>query len=311
MNWFRYRLVPFLKEHHAGQKLLSTVLLITIVISFSSCNFNEIRSDEDENPDPDVLPTPSIDVRPPDVTKTPPAPAPSVEPEPEPEPPTIPHHDEPADDEFFADAAFMGNSLMNGFELYSGLTTPDYYTATSMTVLGATSKYCVTLENGNAGTMVDGLTQKQYGKIYILLGINEIGLNVDYFIEQYSAMLDKIMEVQENCVIYIMGISPVSMAKSSSDSNFNMTRVKEYNEALFQLAKDRGCYYMDLVEALADETGYLPAAETTDGVHFSANLYTVWVNYVRTHYVENVIVNNDDDDNNDNEVEFDADKGEE
>lgn len=296
VNWFRYRLMPCLREHQAGRRLLSTVLLVAMAISFSSCNFNDVRDDENEKSDPDATPTTSIDVRPPDITKAPPTPTPSTEPEPEPEPepPNIPLQDEPADDEFFADAAFMGNSLMNGFELYSGLTTPDYYTATSMTVLGATSKYCVSLENGNAGTMVDGLTQKQYGKIYILLGINEIGLNVDYFIEQYSAMLDKIMEVQENCTIYIMGISPVSMAKSSSDSNFNMTRVGEYNEALFQLAKDRGCYYMDLVEALADETGYLPAAETTDGVHFSANLYTVWVDYVRTHYVINDVVNDKD-----------------
>lgn len=315
VNWFKYRLLPYFKKHQAGRKLLSTVLLIAIAVSFSSCNFNDVKDDGDEDLSSDV-PTPSIDVRPPDITKNPPTPTPSTEPEPEPvpEPPTIPLQDEPADDEFFADAAFMGNSLMNGFELYSGLTTPDYYTATSMTVLGATSKYCVSLENGNAGTMVDGLTQKQYGKIYILLGINEIGLNVDYFIEQYTAMLDKIMEVQEDCTIYIMGISPVSMAKSSSDSNFNMTRVGEYNEALFQLAKDKGCYYMDLVEALADETGYLPAAETTDGVHFSANLYTVWVDYVRTHYVVEDAENKvefSSDDNSDDKVKFEPDEGEE
>lgn len=298
MNWFIYKSSNS-KKQFLTKKLPSFLLLVAIAISFSSCDFNKIDKGSPDN-DPALSNDPNLEVRPPEIKSTP-APAavdPEPSPEPIPEPPVIPLRD-PAEDEFFENSAFMGNSLMNGFELYSGLTTPDYYTATSMTVLGATSKYCVTLENGNAGTMVDGLTQKQYDKIYILLGINEIGMDVSYFIDQYSDMLDTIMEAQDNCTIYIMGITPVSMAKSSSNTSFNMTRVKEYNDALFQLASDKGCYYMDLVEALADETGYLPANETTDGIHFSANLYTVWVDYVRTHYaydtVDFVPSHNDDD----------------
>ena len=191
---------------------------------------------------------------------------------------------EPVDDEFFSDAAFMGNSLMDGFRLFSGLTTCDYYAATSMTVVGATTKVCTTLDNGAQGTLVDGLIQRPYGKIYILLGINEIGFEVQTFIDYYSAMLDTIIAAQPDCDIYIMGITPVSAAKSSSGEVFNMTRITEYNTALRQLAADKGCYYMDLVSALAGPDGYLPASETTDGVHLSVNMYQKWLNYVRTHY---------------------------
>ena len=191
---------------------------------------------------------------------------------------------EPVDDEYFSDAAFMGNSLMDGFRLFSGLTTCDYYAATSMTVVGATTKVCATLDSGAQGTLVDGLIQKPYGKIYILLGINEIGFEVPTFIDYYSAMLDTIIAAQPDCDIYIMGITPVSAAKSSSGEVFNMTRITEYNTALRQLAEDKGCYYMDLVSALAGPDGYLPATETTDGVHLSANMYQTWLNYVKTHY---------------------------
>lgn len=188
------------------------------------------------------------------------------------------------DDSYFADAAFMGNSLMDGFRLFSGLTTCDYYAATSMTVVGATSKACITLDNGNAGTLVDGLVQKPYGKIYILLGINEIGFDVQTFIDYYSAMLDTIIAAQPNCDIYIMGITPVSETKSNGSTTFNMTRINEYNTALHKLAADKGCYYMDLVSALAGPDGYLPSDETTDGVHFSAKVYQAWLDYVKTHY---------------------------
>ena len=178
----------------------------------------------------------------------------------------------------------MGNSLMDGFRLFSGLTTCDYYAATSMTVVGATSKACVTLDTGAQGTLVDGLTQKPYGKIYILLGINEIGYDVNTFIDYYTTMLDAIIAKQPNCDIYIMSLTPVSQKKSDSSETFNMKRINEYNAALRQLAADKGCYYMDLVSALAGADGYLPANETTDGVHFSADVYKTWLQYVKTHY---------------------------
>lgn len=278
-----------MKKKIIFKRAAAVLLLGSMAFSLAACKDGgqDDENHEAQSPSPTITAEPPVikDSPQPDVSAAPDTTPPVSQAPEEPTPPDIPLRDTPAEDSYFDDAAFMGNSLMDGFRLFSGLTTPDYYTATSMSVLGATSKYCVTLDNGNAGTMVDGLTQKTYGKIYILLGINEIGLDVSYFIEQYSAMLDAVMAVQTDCTIYVMGISPVSAAKSSAGDSFNMTRIGEYNEALRQMAADKGCYYMDLVEALADDSGYLPAAETTDGVHFSANLYGVWLDYVRHHYV--------------------------
>jgi lysophospholipase L1-like esterase len=81
-----------------------------------------------------------------------------------------------------------------------------------------------------------------------------------------------------------MGLTPVSQVKSESGDTFSMDRVKEFNTSLRQLAADKGCYYMDMVSALADSTGFLPASETTDGIHFSASVYKTWLQYVKTHY---------------------------
>ena len=174
-------------------------------------------------------------------------------------------------DEFFADSAMLGNSLVDGFRLFSGLTSCDYYCATSMTVAGA-------------GDLIAQMSQKQYGKVYILLGINEIGYDVDYFIKQYDAMLDSIREREPEADIYVMGLTPVSAHKSATDTTFTMDRVNAYNEALRALAGEKECWYVDLCDALADETGYLPANVTTDGVHFAAGHYKLWLQYLRTHY---------------------------
>ncbi len=182
----------------------------------------------------------------------------------------VPLQEVAADDDFFSDAAFLGNSLVDGFRLYSGLKTCDVYASTSMTVLGA-------------GDLVAQMPQGTYGKVYILLGINEIGYEPDYFKEQYAALLDTIQASQPGAEIYIMSLTPVSAAKSAQGT-FTMERVLAYNEKLLELAQEREMWYLDLVEALADDTGYLPANVTTDGVHFTAEEYAVWLEYLRTHY---------------------------
>ena len=254
----------------------------------TACSHGIAAPDTDDATPPAVTDTVYDTPRPipPDVATPPvtPTPTPSPSPTPEVTGPDVPLQPE-AEDDFFSDAAFVGNSLMDGFRMFSGLTTCDYYAVTSMTVVGMDSSYCITLDNGNAGTIMQGLAQKEYGKIYILLGINEIGFETSYFKGLYGDMLDEIQEIQPDADIYIMSLTPVSAYKSSTSDTFNMTRVDAYNEALYELAEEKDCYYLDICSALADESGYLPSDETSDGVHFSADLYKVWLNYVKTHYV--------------------------
>ena len=97
-------------------------------------------------------------------------------------------------------------------------------------------------------------------------------------------MLDNIVSKQPDAEIYIMGITPVSKHKSTTDSTFTMDRVKLYNEALHKLAGENNCWYVDLCEGLAGSDGYLPADVTSDGVHFNASHYKVWLDYLKTHY---------------------------
>lgn len=187
-------------------------------------------------------------------------------------------------DDFFDDAVFFGNSLVNGLELYGKMEGGDFCCATSASVISVTSTLNATLKNGGLGTLLDKMLEKEYGKIYILLGINEIGFNTEYFTEIYGEMLQRIKDAQPEAKIYIMSLTPVTKAKSDAGAPFTMDRIREYNAALYKLAEEYECYYVDLVEALADETGYLPASDSTDGVHFVVSKYPVWADYLRTHY---------------------------
>lgn len=177
-----------------------------------------------------------------------------------------------ANDDYFKDAAILGNSLVEGLKMYSKLTTISYYSGTSMSVTSASK------------SALPGMLAKKYSKIYIELGINEIGENVDTFISDYGAMIDKIKAAEPDAKIYIMAILPVSQAKSTSGGSYTIERVKEYNTALYDLAKAKECYYLDDFAALVGSDGYLPADQTWDGVHLTADTYAVWENYIRTHY---------------------------
>ena len=190
---------------------------------------------------------------------------------------------ERADDSFFSDAAFLGNSLVEGLRLYAKFKTVDYYSGTSMSVVSALYTKNVLLRNGTYGTQLDAMAQKQYGKVYIELGINEISGSVTTFIKNYRALLDKIRAAQPDADIYIMAITPVSKAKSQAGT-FTRERVIMYNTALYKLAGERECYYLDDFTPLADSEGYLPKSQTWDGVHFTVAKYAEWETVIRTHY---------------------------
>lgn len=281
----------------AYRKLIAIMCLLAL-LSFSSCSMRQSTL-PGESASSTMVQQPSSDVpeETPDVqlgssTEI----EPSAQPEPEPTPEVTEAPDpnayngpdlagrEMVEDDFFSDAVFFGNSLVNGLELYGKMGDGDFCCATSASVISVTSTKNAFLSNGNPATLLDAMLQKQYGKIYILLGINEIGFDVGYFAEVYSDMLTRIEEAQPQATIYIMGLTPVTKAKSDAGAPFTMERIELYNDALYELAREHECYYVDLVDALADSTGYLPASDSTDGVHFTVAKYPQWADYLRTHY---------------------------
>ena len=89
-----------------------------------------------------------------------------------------------------------------------------------------------------------------------------------------------------------MSLTPVTEKKSAEGELFSEKRVLEYNEALRGMAAERGCAYLDLVEALSNADGYLPTDKSTDGIHLTADLYPAWADYLRTHTIPDNIPDN-------------------
>ena len=174
-----------------------------------------------------------------------------------------------ADGSFFSDAAMLGNSLVDGMKLYSGLNM-DFYGQTSATVYNNT---------------LDSLLQKRYGKVYIEFGINEIGGTTEAVTAKYGEIIDSIRAVMPDAEIYVMAVTPVTKARSDAGS-FTMTRINALNAALYDMCGKKECWYLDCCTLLEDDAGYLVEdyAGWDGSPHLGAAGYAAWTEIIRTYY---------------------------
>ena len=192
------------------------------------------------------------------------------------------------DDDYFSDALFIGDSRMEGLSRYVEPidSRADFYTKTALTIYDLKDGKSVKTEMGTM-SLWSLLDEKQYGKIYLMVGLNEIGTgNPEYFKKAYAEVIDEIREREPDAIIFINGIIHVSAAKSASDPYFNNPKINERNAAIATLADNIDIFYIDVNEALDDAGGNLRAEITFDEVHMKGSCYDPWYKYLITHGVE-------------------------
>ena len=129
--------------------------------------------------------------------------------------------------------------------------------------------------------MLQALLEKQYRRIFVLFGINELGFQVNGFIDLYAELLAEIAENEPEAEIFILSLTPITEKRAEESDLFTKERVLEFNEALRKMAERSGCEYMDLYSVLADENGWLPEAASMDGIHFTGPEYREWAEFLR------------------------------
>lgn len=152
--------------------------------------------------------------------------------------------------------------------------------------VGLTVKTVFTLSSGGSGTpIMDTLNQKQYHKVLLLFGENELGWeSTQAFYNAYAKVIDAVKARQPGAEIYIQSIFPVSAAVSlKNEENTNNDRIREYNGILKRLAQAEGAVYLDVYSVLADSSGALPDGAATDGIHPSRRYCQIWADYLKSH----------------------------
>lgn len=186
------------------------------------------------------------------------------------------------DDDYFSDALFIGDSRTVGLSEYCEPLDEraTFYSKVSLTIFDVMNKEFIKTDDGKMNVET-ALSENQFGKIYIMLGLNEAGTgDAGYFREHYKEVIDRICELQPDAIIYIQSIMHVTGKKSESDRFINNENINGRNEAIAELADQKRIFYLDMNEAVDDENGDLDSSLSFDGVHLKASSYQRWYEFL-------------------------------
>ncbi|MDI9469436.1 MAG: GDSL-type esterase/lipase family protein [Bacillota bacterium] len=183
---------------------------------------------------------------------------------------------------YFDDALFIGDSRTEGLMLSRLIPS-----ATFFTDIGISARHFFTkripFADGRQLTMSQGLALKDFAKIYLCIGINDMADPEYIFLNDYKRMVDFIRQEEPQAILYVVSILPVSQARDDQGDWVNNDNVWHFNDLLLQFCADNYVHYLDAAAALGDEHGKLPAGSSADGLHLSHALLEKLVYFFRTH----------------------------
>lgn len=195
---------------------------------------------------------------------------------------------EAVDNSYFEDAAFIGDSRTDGFLIYSGIGCGENLNSNGLSIFKLGTKKALTID-GQQYTLLEALALKEYGKVYLSLGVNELGYYDDEgFYKAYCDAIDAIRACQPNAVIYIQGLIPLNedkIAESGGASYLTNEHLLVYNDLMKKAAEEKQVVFLDLNPEFSGPDGQLPADASKDGVHLRSDYCKAWLEYLKTHTV--------------------------
>lgn len=164
----------------------------------------------------------------------------------------------------FAGTFVAGDSLMNGLEIY-GVLSPD-----NLATQVSASLYHL---SDNLGRIISANPEV----LIIHYGVNMISAEkgqLEYFIESYSVLINKLKVSLPFTRIIISGLFPVD---KSVAQDANLKLIPEYNAALLKMCEELGVEFLDSTPAFEGNSDYYGA----DGIHLHSGFYSdVWLPFI-------------------------------
>lgn len=187
--------------------------------------------------------------------------------------------------DYFDDALFIGDSRTIGLYEYGSLKNATFFAHNGLNVYKVFDE-TVSVSNVGKVTLSSLLEQKNFNKIYIMLGINELGYNFNNTIEKYEDMIKSIQKVQPNAIYYLQGNLHVTKSRSNSDNVFNNDNINKFNSAVETMADNQTKFYIDVNEIFDDSNGNLNSEYTSDDTHVLGKYYNDWCDWLTTKAID-------------------------
>ena len=203
----------------------------------------------------------------------------------------------PVDWSWFDDAVFVGDSIslkLTGYVSKMRQSQSDFLGKAQFLTAGSlgsgnalwevSDKSVHPLYQGTKMRLEDSIAACGARKLYILLGMNDVGLyGVEDSVKNMETLLGLILEKNPGLEIFVQSATPIH--KGNELKVLNNANLVLYNQGLQEMCSRNGWHYVDVASVLADADGYLPDAYCSDasgmGMHFTDEACRVWVDYLR------------------------------
>ena len=198
----------------------------------------------------------------------------------------------PVETSFYDDAVFIGDSVSLRLDMYcqahqGALGKAQFLTAGSLGSGNALEK--VTSDSvhpyyqGEHMSVEDGVKASGAKKVFIMLGMNDVGLyGVEDSVKNMETLTGRILEKNPDAEIYLQSMTP--MLTGHERKVLNNENLDKYNAGLKELAKEKGYHFADVASVMKQEDGSLKPEYCSDpegmGIHFTDAGAEAWIDYL-------------------------------
>ena len=185
------------------------------------------------------------------------------------------------DSSYFEDALFIGDSRTVGLRDYAPFDGATYFASEGIGTYTLDDTEVEIEGLGEIG-LYELLQKRTFGKIYIMLGLNEIWAGPEEVAENYGELLQKIRALAPDALIFIQANLYVSASYAENEPVFDNDNIRALNKKLSAYANGKDIFYIDVNPLFEDENGNLNDEHTGDGAHVYASLYQEWDEWLKT-----------------------------
>ncbi|MFD0792860.1 GDSL-type esterase/lipase family protein [Mucilaginibacter litoreus] len=131
---------------------------------------------------------------------------------------------------------------------------------------------------------LDDVINRQPKKLFILLGINDIGKDIPDAVIAYNyfRIISRVHAKSSGTQIYVQSILPVDPTHARFPQHYDKGRhVAQVNNLLKAKARELNFTYVNIAQLFTDKRGLLKPEYTIEGLHLNAKAYMVWAAYLK------------------------------
>lgn len=181
--------------------------------------------------------------------------------------------------EYFDNTLFIGDSRTAGLRQFGYFETADFFATPGLSVYSIPQTK-VDVEGYEKIKLEELLVEKEYDRIYVMLGMNELGYRFPQTVERYRDFIEDLQD-QEPCAQLILCANlHVTSTRSNNDKFFNNANIDKMNEEIRILAEEKELIFLDINELFDNEAGELSKEVASDDSHVTVENYIRWCDWI-------------------------------